>query len=315
MLKWSEIFLSIEGEARYSGHPTLFVRLVGCNFTCRGFNRLDRVPRADVAGRRPAEGRHGAEPASGDEDALGFAPGDHDSLTSMPPIVAGCDSIYSWDPRFRHLWKEGTCAELATAIVAELPGRSWRHPRTGCEVLLCLTGGEPTLHAKTIPLLLEQAELGGVRRLLLETNCAVPLPRAFVEALSRWSRESQTPGRTPTRTVVWSNSPKLSHSGERWTAAIRPEIATSQREVCGSEQYFKFVCRDDESDFREVATAMAAYHEAGIPRDTDVYVMPAACTEDQQRAIAGAVAKRCLEHGFLYCHRIQNSVFENAPGT
>jgi 7-carboxy-7-deazaguanine synthase len=34
----SEIFLSIEGEGPYTGHPMVFVRTFGCNFTCSGFN-------------------------------------------------------------------------------------------------------------------------------------------------------------------------------------------------------------------------------------------------------------------------------------
>ena len=41
--RWSEIFLSIEGEAKYSGWPTVYIRFAGCNFECRGFNNPDNV--------------------------------------------------------------------------------------------------------------------------------------------------------------------------------------------------------------------------------------------------------------------------------
>ena len=39
--RYSEIFSSIQGEGRYSGVPTIWLRLWGCNFECRGFNQED----------------------------------------------------------------------------------------------------------------------------------------------------------------------------------------------------------------------------------------------------------------------------------
>lgn len=35
MLDLSEIFFSIQGEGRYTGYPTLFIRLAGCNLRCK----------------------------------------------------------------------------------------------------------------------------------------------------------------------------------------------------------------------------------------------------------------------------------------
>jgi len=36
-LKISELFYSIQGEGRYMGVPSVFLRTFGCNFTCSGF--------------------------------------------------------------------------------------------------------------------------------------------------------------------------------------------------------------------------------------------------------------------------------------
>jgi CRISPR/Cas system-associated endoribonuclease Cas2 len=121
----------------------------------------------------------------------------------------------------------------------------------------------------------------------------------------------------------------LAVSGEKWEQAIQPKIAMQQlnwevtehesKEIVNHtrdiEQYFKFVCDATDEDFAEVERAMNEYYEGGISRNTDVYIMPVACTEEQQQTIAAKVAKMCMDRGYIYCHRIQNSVFGNGVGT
>jgi organic radical activating enzyme len=36
-LKISELFYSVQGEGRYMGVPSVFLRTFGCNFQCAGF--------------------------------------------------------------------------------------------------------------------------------------------------------------------------------------------------------------------------------------------------------------------------------------
>ena len=36
-LKIAELFYSIQGEGRYMGVPSVFLRTFGCNFKCAGF--------------------------------------------------------------------------------------------------------------------------------------------------------------------------------------------------------------------------------------------------------------------------------------
>lgn len=286
--EWSEIFLSIEGEGPYSGYPTVYIRFAKCNFQCMGFNNPEMKPITN--------------------EVLGFNPKNYNTLQEIPPITIGCDSIYSWDKRFAHMWHKGDENDLAAATMAVVPHNSWSNPKTHQPVVLSLTGGEPTLRAKTIPTLLEHESLDDLEIVLFETNCSVPLKQDFIDRLNDWTDDD-------CRTVVWSNSPKLSITGEKWEEAIRPEIAVMQTGVFESEQYFKFVCGPRESDFEEVEMAMQAYYDAGIPEQTRVYIMPEACTEEQQFDIAAEVAKMCMERGYIYCHRIQNSVFGNGVGT
>jgi organic radical activating enzyme len=74
--EWSETFFSIEGEAKYSGHPTVYIRFARCNFQCKGFGNPTNEDTTDVK-------------------VLGFNPKDYNTLETIPLIVKGCDSIYS----------------------------------------------------------------------------------------------------------------------------------------------------------------------------------------------------------------------------
>lgn len=294
--EWSETFMSIEGEAKYAGHPTVYARFVKCNFQCQGFNNPSKEDTTSV-------------------ETLGFNPADYDSIHKIPVIQKGCDSIYSWDPKFKHMWETGTEDDLVKSLLMDLPHGKWLHPLTDQPVIFSLTGGEPTLRAKFLPALLNHPKMADCRHILIETNCAVPLKFDFIGAINEWLCADLR------RKWTWSNSPKLSVSGEKWEDAIIPDIAMRQRMVTGREgynqvdQYFKFVCGPNEEDFQEVAQAMEEYYARGIPRTVEVYIMPVACTEEQQLDISSRVARMCMEHGYIYSHRIQNSVFGNGVGT
>lgn len=305
--EWSEVFMSIEGEARYNGHPTVYIRFARCNFKCPLFNN----PNKDVQPDGYA--------------TLGFDPKDFKTLESIPLLRMGCDSQYAVNPKFAHLWGKGDEKELAAKVLAVLPHNTFTNPVTRKSVILSLTGGEPTIRLKFWVPILEELHRHGMRNVLIETNCAAPMRDKDLEALYEWAanKDYMGPGKMK---IIWSNSPKISSSGEKWEEAIRPEIAIKQNNPrflpihgqwgpVGVEQYFKFVCGPTDADFNEVAKAMEEYHSAGVSRQTDVYIMPVACTEEQQQEISAKVATMCMDRGYIYCHRIQNSVFGNGVGT
>lgn len=295
--EWSEVFMSVEGEAKYTGWPTAYIRFARCNFKCKGFNNPDdHVERSGYA-------------------TLTFNPKSYDDLQSIPLISKGCDSQYAVNPEFSHMWFKGDENQLADEVIKVLPHNKWSNPNSGQNVILSLTGGEPTTRIKFWPELLNTEQFKDVKHILIETNCSVPLKKDHVEALYNWAYDRDVK-------ITWSNSPKLSSSGENWEDAIRPEIAVAQMYTESRysysmhfEQYFKFVCGPNEEDFNEVEKAMNEYFAAGIPRNTEVYVMPVACLEEQQQAIAAKVATMCIDRGYIYCHRVQNSVFGNGVGT
>jgi len=49
-LKIAELFYSVQGEGRYMGVPSVFLRTFGCNFTCGGFG----MPRGEMSVERDA---------------------------------------------------------------------------------------------------------------------------------------------------------------------------------------------------------------------------------------------------------------------
>jgi organic radical activating enzyme len=291
---WSEVFTSIEGEGPWSGRPTVYIRFTGCNFECRGFNNPENLDTTSV-------------------EALGFDPTDYININEIPLITKGCDSIYSWDSKFKHMWYTGSENELAAVVMSYVPHHSWDHPKTQQPVILSLTGGEPTLRFKTLPLLLNHPLFEDLKYILIETNCSVPLSENFLEELNKWMRKTDG-------TIIWSNSPKLSVSGEKWEVAIRPDVALQQvkyRNVrdLHIEQYFKFVCGPDDADFDEVEKAMKEYYDAGIYVGANVYIMPVSCLEEQQQQIAAQVAEKCIQRGYTYCHRTHISIWGNKIGT
>jgi 7-carboxy-7-deazaguanine synthase len=44
-IKIAELFYSIQGEGRYMGVPSVFLRTFGCNFKCAGFG----MPRGELS--------------------------------------------------------------------------------------------------------------------------------------------------------------------------------------------------------------------------------------------------------------------------
>lgn len=287
-LTWNQVFKSLEGEGKHSGIPTIYVRLSRCNFKCVGFNNPTHL-KSDT-GYAP----------------LDFDPKDKASISDITPMEVGCDTQYAVNPAFKHMWRTEDVAILGDEVMALLPTYSWIHPKSKIPFMMSLTGGEPTLQHKNIPAFLNLPCMDTLQHVLIETNAAVPLPDKFIDALNVWTQKGKN------RSITWSNSPKLSSSGEKWERAIKPSVALQQLKVEKSDQYFKFVCPPKQHSFDEVETAMQEYWAAGVPNTHNIYVMPECCTEVQQSDVAMQVADLCIENGVIYCHRIHNTVYANA---
>ena len=281
----SELFYSPQGEGPLTGRPQVWVRVSKCNFECQGFNNPNKVNTLTNEG-------------------LGFDPTKYKTLKSLPPITVGCDSIYSWDDRFKHMWSTWTEEELANELLTYTPTGKWTN-----NIGLTFTGGEPTSRMKVLCEIIHLPQFDGLKTITFETNCSVPLMQKHMDRLSEWTIAQ------PGRMIVWSNSPKLSITGEPWEKAINPAVAASQRTVANSYQYFKFVVEPTDESFAEVDKAMVEFYAGGAPSTVEIWTMPVGGVLEQQQVIDRTVTEMTLARGWNVSWRAHIYVFGNELGT
>lgn len=281
-IKVSELFYSIQGEGRFMGVPSIFLRTFGCNFTCDGFGML------------PGE-------ASQERHAIKIA--DYKTYNDLPLVKSGCDSFASWMPEFKHLSPMLTTDAIADRIIEILPFGEWRDEH------LVITGGEPLLGwQRAYPALLSHAKMKNLKEITFETNGTQRLTKEFKEYLQAWN-QAQFPHGAGGE-VTFSVSAKLPCSGENWEDAIRPEV------VCEYEQvgyaYLKFVVAT-EVDVADALEASAEYRAAGFRGP--IYLMPVGGVESVYTLNNRRVAELAMRHGLRYSDRLQVPLFRNAWGT
>ena len=277
-IKVAELFYSIQGEGRYMGVPSVFLRVFGCNFKCAGFG----MPRGELS-----------------NEAINIDPANYTDYKSLPLVSTGCDSYDSWDPRFKHLSPVLDTDAIALAIVDTLPHKEWRDEH------LVITGGEPLLGwQRAYPDLLEHPRMAELKEITFETNGTQALSPEFSQYLKDWNNKDWT------REVTFSVSAKLPCSGEKWSDAIQPEVVAGYQDV--GYVYLKFVVATDK-DVQDAILAAHEFKEAGV--DVPVYLMPVGGVESVYSMNNRAVAIKAMDLGYRYSDRLQVPLFKNAWGT
>jgi organic radical activating enzyme len=288
-LRYSEAFYSIQGEGKYVGVPSVFLRTFGCNFRCQNFG-LERG--------RPKT-RYNPEVAKLIEDGV------HETtkkFEDLPLVFTGCDTYASIYPEFRHLVMDKTIDEVVDHLLSVTPEGKWSMDN-GQDIHLILTGGEPLLAWQRLYIeLFEHPRMKDLKNVTFETNTTQYLHDDFKNYLETRARFRTT----------FSCSPKLSVSGESWEDAIKPSVAANYYNVSGSSLYLKFVVADN-VDVEEVGRAVEAYRAAGV--ECSVYLMPVGGRTEGYNLTVQQVAKIAMEKGWRFTPRLHISLFGNAWGT
>jgi 7-carboxy-7-deazaguanine synthase len=281
-IKIAELFYSIQGEGRYMGVPSVFLRTFGCNFKCQGFG----MPRGQL---------------STEADDLANVVHMFNKYEELPLVSTGCDSYASWHPSFKDLSPILTSDAIVERTMEILPYNEWRDEH------LVITGGEPLLGwQRAYPDLLRHPKMQGLKEITFETNGTQTLSEDFKDYLLEWLM----PHPEYNKEITFSVSAKLPCSGEKWEDAICPEI------VCDYENfghvYLKFVVATEE-DFEDAKRAIDEYRAHGFKGN--VYLMPVGGVESVYALNNRKVAELAMKHGLRYSDRLQVPLFKNEWGT
>ena len=283
-IKLSELFYSIQGEGRYMGVPSVFLRTFGCNFKCQGFG----MPRGELS-------------TDADEIAEIHSGYPFKSYETLPLVSTGCDSYASWHPDFKELSPVVETTGIVDRIMEILPHQRWQDEH------LVITGGEPLLGwQRAYPELLDHANMAGLKEITFETNGTQKLTPEFKESLIKWKITNHQLNRE----LTFSVSAKLPASGEKWEEAICPDVVCEYEQV--GTAYLKFVVATKE-DIADAERAVEEFRTAGFTGH--VYLMPVGGVESVYTLNAKNVAVAAMKRGWRYSDRLQVPLFKNEWGT
>jgi hypothetical protein len=278
-IKIAELFYSVQGEGRYMGVPSVFLRTFGCNFKCAGFG----MPKGQL---------------STEAEGIAQIADKFKIYEELPLVSTGCDSYASWHPAFKDLSPMLTSEAIVDRIMEIIPHNEWKDEH------LVITGGEPLLGwQRAYPDLLNNSKMKALKEITFETNGTQKLTPEFKSYLTKWNSEVG-------KELTFSVSAKLPCSGEKWDEAILPEVVCEYEEV--GTAYLKFVIATEE-DFKDAECAIAAYRSAGFKGH--VYLMPVGGVESVYALNNRAVAVMAMNAGLRYSDRLQVPLFKNEWGT
>ena len=280
-IKVSEMFYSVQGEGKYVGVPSVFLRTFGCNLTCEGFGMT--------------KGLKSNERFSDEIQNL-LAGGTLNSIHDLPLVRTGCDSYASWDVRFKHLSPMETTDAVAQGLVDLIPDGKWG------PVHLIVTGGEPLLGwQRAYVELLDHPLMDSLTNVTFETNGTQKLHDDFAKYMFMSSRQFN-----------FSISPKLSASGEDPALSIQPDIVASYEDYV-DEINLKFVC-NTEAHIEEALDVVSQYRAAGL-EEFNIWIMPEGGLVEDYRANSTHMAEMCMKYKLNYSPRLHCDLFGNAWAT
>jgi len=288
-LRYSEAFYSVQGEGKFVGVPSVFLRTFGCNFRCKKFGR----DKSEVYAKNEPNPEVAEVVKNLDK---------YNEFEELPIIHTDCDTYASIYPEFKRFMQDAETDAVVEKLLALTPTGKWTLD-SGQDIHLIITGGEPLLGwQRNYVELFNHPRMQDLKNVTFETNGTQTLREDFVSFVENQDRIRFT----------FSCSPKLSVSGESWSDAIRPDVVSSYNSLPNSDLYLKFVVADSD-DVDEVTRAVDEYRNAGVA--CPVYTMPLGGRYDEYKENAQRVAGLAMERGWRYTPRLHVDIFGNAWGT
>lgn len=291
--KYSETFYSFQGEGKYTGIPTAWIRFFLCNLQCNGFGQ--------------------DEPTNPDSWELPYELIDVKDITrveDLPVFEKGCDSSYTWAKKYRHLMHDKSADDIADELLDLCPERSFTHPKTKQPVHMAFTGGEPMLKQSQLAMvdimqkLYNRGEIPAY--VTVETNGTKPLTEELENFVEDYIYDLGYEW-------FWSVSPKLwSTAGEKPSKAIQPEVVGSYAKLSKHGQ-LKFVVNGSDESWKEVEDNVEAFRAAGC--NFPVYIMGVGGTLEGLKVSEADIAAEAIKRGYNYSSRVHVHVFGNLIGT
>ena len=303
---YSEIFRSIQGEGVYTGVPTVWLRMFGCNLECNGFGQKD--------------------PTDPDSYVLPYQEIDLTDITvpeELPVFSYGCDSSYSWSKRFKKLQRKGTPEDVSKQLFDMMYDNKTH---------IAFTGGEPMMKAgqkNIVKIIKELKKLfktehgfygkrwkNNITNITFETNGTRKIEDTMVAQIMHDSVSQETE-------YFFSVSPKIwSTSGEK--DRICPDIVKGYQDACGKfDQYqgskdpqgqLKFVCNGSIPSWREIEDAVYKFRDAGVKYP--IWIMPVGATEESQnKDHVAVIAEETMNRGWNVAARVHCYIWGNQIGT
>lgn len=291
-LKYSETFYSAQGEGKYVGIPSLWMRFFLCNLQCDGFGQTDPT-----------------DPSTYELPYENLDLTDITDVMQLPVFEKGCDSSYTWSKRYKHLITDRTVDEAVDELTALLPHGQFQHPVSKQWTHMVFTGGEPMLkntQPGIIRIMQEFYNRGNMpNNVTIETNGTKPLTEEMEKYIEDfqfdWGGE-----------WYWSISPKLwSTAGEQRKKAIQPEVVGQYAQASKHGQ-LKFVVNGSEESWREVEENTKAFRDAGC--DFPVWIMGIGGTLEGLKLTEADIADEAIQRGYNYTTRAHVHIYGNAIG-
>ena len=292
MLKYSETFYSAQGEGKYVGIPSLWMRFFLCNLQCDGFGQTDPT-----------------DPSTYELPYEKLDLTDITDVMQLPVFEKGCDSSYTWSKRYRHLITERSVEQAVDELEALLPHGKFCHPKTKQWTHMVFTGGEPMLKASQqgmIAVLEEFKKRNNYpKNVTVETNGTQELGEDLDSYIDMANFNEGLEW-------YWSISPKLwSTAGEKPSKAIKPDVV-GKYAIASPYGQLKYVVNGSEESWREVEDNTKAFRDAGC--NFPVWIMGIGGTLEGLKMTEAEIADQAIQLGYNYTTRAHVHIYGNAIG-